>query len=96
MMVFHQVHWELTCIADYLSADTVTDVGLLEQDITAAVSYTHLDVYKRQLMNIIGCMDTLDTGHYTLDGVSVCLLYTSSRCKLSLPVKNRRGIMGRT
>ena len=35
MMVFHQVHWELTCIADYLSADTVTDVGLLEQDITA-------------------------------------------------------------
>ena len=26
---------------------------------------------KSTLMNIIGCMDTLDTGRYTIDGISV-------------------------
>jgi len=26
---------------------------------------------KSTLMNIIGCMDTLDTGHYSIDGISV-------------------------
>ena len=35
MMVLHQIHGELSRVADDLAADAVTDIGLLEKDISA-------------------------------------------------------------
>ena len=32
---------------------------------------------KSTLLNIIGILDELDSGEYTLDGIEICLLYTS-------------------
>ena len=36
-----------------------------------SVSYTHLDVYKRQLLNILGILDNYDTGNYYLNGTLI-------------------------
>ena len=74
-----------------------TEIWLVRHGQSAAnagsVSYTHLDVYKRQLMHapaaalaapalsVTDLRKTYDTGVQALKGVSlqVCLLYTS-RC----------------
>ena len=60
-------------------------VGIV--DYAVSVSYTHLDVYKRQtLLQIMGTLDEPDAGVVQIDGTVVsrmkekdCLLYTS-RC----------------
>ena len=60
--------------------DMVVDIGnsrttaLLIEDNTNSVSYTHLDVYKRQLVGV-GRDHLLHGGQVDLEGG--CLLYTS-------------------
>ena len=50
------------------------------QGMLIPVSYTHLDVYKRQLLNMIGGIEKPDSGSIIIEGLNItCLLYTS-RC----------------
>ena len=42
-----------------------------------AVSYTHLDVYKRQLVYLGGCLRAVGIGRWHPGNIFSCLLYTS-------------------
>ena len=48
----------------------------MNKGCTKAVSYTHLDVYKRQALHING--DEIQIEIDKIDGLKNCLLYTSN------------------